>query len=220
MRKFNLTLAAIAFIFLVLICSYNVYLLRRPVFVRRVRVDQELSTVAKDISQDHVLHYEIGRSILEGLHFRKQIAHYRDGELVERHFWTARSLDFMLEDTKPFAHMYIYSEFDEQTGECRFGFGSSSASYYGLGSITHHITLPVKPDSHYHHPTFVGPDRLRFEKNKPLTLAILAFSDQVWSTSGIASAFDRNGVLKPEALQHGDFFLMQFEFVDSLLPED
>lgn len=211
MRKFDLALAAIALVLLLLTCSYNFYLLRRPMFVQKLEVDQSVRRVLDDIPGGRVLKYQIGRNLLQGVYYRKYIDHYRDGELVERHDRAAGSIDHIL-GTQPFVQLYIYSGVDREAGACWFGHGSASGSGYG--------TLRFKPDDNYHYPTFVGPDKLRFEKNKPLTLAVLAFSDQVWPSSQPGPAFDKRGILKPEALQHGDIFLVQFEFVDSLLPAD
>lgn len=211
MRKFNLTLAAIALVLLLLTCSYNVYLLRRPMFVQKQEVDQSARRVLDDIPGGRVLQYQIGRNLLQGLYYRKYIDHYRDGELVERYDRGSGSIDYML-GTRSFVQLYIYSGVDREAGVCWFGLGSAFGSGYG--------TLQFKPDDKYHYPTFVGPDKLRFEKNKLLTLAVLAFSDQVWPSSQPGPAFDKSGVLKPEALQHGDIFLVQFEFVDSLVPKD
>ncbi len=205
MRKFNLILAVIALALLPLTCSYNLYLLRRPFLMQRPEVDQSARAILNKIPGGRVLKYQIGRSLLQGASYKLYIDHYHDGELVERHDRSSGGIDSWI-GTQPFAQLYIYSGTDREAGDCWFGFGPA----YG--------TLRFKPADDYYHPVFEGPDKLRFEKNKPLTLAVLAFSDQVWPSSQPGPAFDKKGALKPEALQHGDIFLVQLEFTDSLAP--
>lgn len=152
MRKFNLTLAAIALVLLLLTCSYNFYLLRRPLFVQKPLTDErEMKTLAS-IPGGRILVYQIGRNLLQGAYYRKYIDHYRDGELIERYDRGSGSIDHML-GTRPFVQLYIYSGVDREAGACWFGHGSASGSGYG--------TLRFKPDDNYHYPTFVGPDKLR-----------------------------------------------------------
>lgn len=205
MRKFNLTLTAIVLVLLLTTCLYNFYLLHRPLFIQKLEIDPYALSVINDIPGGRVLKYQIGSKLLQGVDYKLYIDHYHNGELVERHDYAMGRMDSWIEN-RPYVQLSIYLGVNREEGRCWFGFGSSSGSSYG--------TVTYAPDASYHYPSYEGPAKLRFEKNKPLMLAAYAFSDQVWPSSQPGPAFDKSGTLILEALQHGDIFLVQFEFFD------
>lgn len=215
MRKFNLMLATMALVLLLLNCLYGIYLLQRPLFVQKPQdeIDASVIRFMDDSPEPHVLKYQIGRSLLQKLEYRHYLERYKDGEFVERINLCSGNADTLL-SRDSLASIYLAFGPDGKPNTYWFGAGCPHSFV--------HTSYLLTPDDDCQYPVFIGHRRLRFKKSKPLTLAVVGFSNQnrPWPPSNLDSVFDKTGVIEAEALQYGDIFLLQFEFVDSLLPAD
>lgn len=204
MRKFNLRLSTVVLVLLLVNCLYGIYLLRRPLFVQGTHAEAA-SWALNDGLDGAVLNYRIGRNILLKLDYEAYFEHYKDGSLIERRRFCSGPMDRGF-DKGQLADLYLAFGTGPEPGACWYAFGNPYSSI--------RTSFPYIRDDDYQHPQFIGPKKIRLQKNKVLTFGVVGprQGDQHWAS--YKDIFDNKGVLKPEALQYGDVFLLQFEFTD------
>ena len=205
MRKFNLHLAALSVILLVLCYGTWLYLLQRPLFVQKP-LSSAQGEIQRIMGGGPTFRYRIGSRPLANTVLKPHVLHYQDGQLVERLDWGAFSSDNFARN-RDMLDIYIGVHAAEEPDTYEWGISLYSGSVRNL-------VLDIPPNQDY---MFYGPQQIRFCKNKPLILAMQNFFEPSISMPP-ADPFDKNGNLKPEALETGEIYLLQLEFVDAQEP--